>query len=165
MFFDCCKAYYIVMQAIIESGYRTQIVQLFKDIFKRNEKNKVKLFKNKIMFSDIEDIPMIMLEFSLSDLLTLSQVWNTPSRNLNFDWDSVSRPQKLKLERRNQNLYVHNRKNRRNKFEVGWSWLIFAFLKFLKKICKESNWKTCSWYFYKDILTDSGKLHLSKRKL
>jgi hypothetical protein len=41
--FDCCNAYYIVMQAIIESGYRTQTVQLFKEIFKGNEKNKVKL--------------------------------------------------------------------------------------------------------------------------
>ena len=59
--FDCCKAYYIVMHAIIESGYRTKTVQ----------KN-----KNYMLFSDIENIPMIMIiiRVSLSDLLTLSQV-------------------------------------------------------------------------------------------
>ncbi len=69
------------MHAIIESGYRTQTVHVVFGY--RKHSNDHDYHKS----------------LSLSDLLTLSQVWNTPSRNLNFDWDSVSRPHKLKLGR------------------------------------------------------------------
>ncbi len=63
MFLDCCNAYYIVMTAIIESGYRTKTVQ--------------KRLKLHVVFgyrkhSNDHDYNKSLK--SLSDLLTLSQV-------------------------------------------------------------------------------------------
>ena len=40
-------------------------LQLFKDIFKRNEKKQGKTLRTKIMFSDIENIPMIMIKYEM----------------------------------------------------------------------------------------------------